>query len=767
MKLRRLATLGVAALCVCVLAGGSALAAGEEIVVKTQMMAPTANPTNLGPQYNNWIDHSTAGTISAEVLIYPTCLKLVNYDEDTDAPVPEAATAMPTVSGGGTIYTFTIATGHRFSDGEPVTAESFRWAIDRAITISPLVAALMPDVVDVTAAGNTLTVTLSAPAGDLVSRLGMSHFCATPSSAPAAFSEAPLAAAGPYYIQSASVSEIVLARNPNYGGTRTQNLGTIRWRPLAAVAADEEWNADYVFSPLGSFTPPAGMTTFSTAATGVEMLFLNTTRAPFSSETARRAVAYAIDRNALAVTDSYVPPLAATDTFLSPLMPGAVDHDVYPLDGSGQATAVSLLGGTTPAVALCYPFGRESAVAAIESQLEAVGFQVTSTGYMPVAFFNTVVPNSLLCDLRLLTINPPYPDPAGLLPRLFHGGSVGIANWSFFDDATFNARLDAANATTDESARLAEYALLDHDLALAAPVVAIGFRSFRDIVSSRIGCTSTSRARHGGFALNRLCIEVSETAPPGGTVSTGGDATPAAPLQSSVTVPDDGESREVSITQGISDASVQPSFALLEQQLDVSVEPAGTVAEPLVLAFELDASVLAAAGIGIADVVVYRNGDPVADCTNPGGTSAEPDPCVASRTTQADGDGLVIVRTSAASRWNFGGGRGRGPFEPVSAQPAVNTMKAGRTVPVKFALGGDFGLNVFEAGYPRSEGGTCGGPADSIETTSTNSSGLQYDATTGTYQYNWKTQSSWKGQCRVLILRLTDGQEIRASFKFN
>jgi hypothetical protein len=36
-----------------------------------------------------------------------------------------------------------------------------------------------------------------------------------------------------------------------------------------------------------------------------------------------------------------------------------------------------------------------------------------------------------------------------------------------------------------------------------------------------------------------------------------------------------------------------------------------------------------------------------------------------------------------------------GPFAPVDPDK-VNTMKAGRTVPVKFSLGGDYGLDVFE-----------------------------------------------------------------------
>jgi hypothetical protein len=109
-----------------------------------------------------------------------------------------------------------------------------------------------------------------------------------------------------------------------------------------------------------------------------------------------------------------------------------------------------------------------------------------------------------------------------------------------------------------------------------------------------------------------------------------------------------------------------------------------------------------------------------------------------------------------------------GPFSPVDPQPTVNTMNAGRTVPVKFKLGGDFGLDVFEAGYPASQLVACAGgtPQDDVESTSSTGSGLSYHAGSGTYQYNWKTQKSWAGQCRTLILKFDDGQELKASFRF-
>lgn len=109
-----------------------------------------------------------------------------------------------------------------------------------------------------------------------------------------------------------------------------------------------------------------------------------------------------------------------------------------------------------------------------------------------------------------------------------------------------------------------------------------------------------------------------------------------------------------------------------------------------------------------------------------------------------------------------------GFFSPVDNPPLVNTMKAGSAVPVKFSLGGNQGLAIFAAGYPKSQAIACGSgnPTDSIEETVTaGGSTLTYDVTTDQYKYVWKTDKTWKG-CRQLLLQFTDGTTKTALFQF-
>ena len=98
----------------------------------------------------------------------------------------------------------------------------------------------------------------------------------------------------------------------------------------------------------------------------------------------------------------------------------------------------------------------------------------------------------------------------------------------------------------------------------------------------------------------------------------------------------------------------------------------------------------------------------------------------------------------------------------------VNRANAGRSIPVKFSLGGDRGLNIFKPGYPKfvSEPCEAGDTQEDIEATATSQAGLSYDPVTRQYTYVWKTQKLWAGTCRQFVLTLADGTSHSALFDF-
>ena len=103
---------------------------------------------------------------------------------------------------------------------------------------------------------------------------------------------------------------------------------------------------------------------------------------------------------------------------------------------------------------------------------------------------------------------------------------------------------------------------------------------------------------------------------------------------------------------------------------------------------------------------------------------------------------------------------------PVDNPPVVNTVKAGASVPVKFSLTGDFGLDVL-FGTPFVRQFTCdaGDPSDAIEETATaGGESLAYDAATDTYKYVWKTEKAWANTCRTFEITFDDGTYRTADF---
>ena len=126
-------------------------------------------------------------------------------------------------------------------------------------------------------------------------------------------------------------------------------------------------------------------------------------------------------------------------------------------------------------------------------------------------------------------------------------------------------------------------------------------------------------------------------------------------------------------------------------------------------------------------------------------------------------DTLQINVTQPPTQFTF-----TGFFPPVDNQPTINTVNAGRAIPIKFSLNGYQGLDIFAVGYPASVVVACGTSAeDAIEQTVTaGGSSLSYDAATDQYTYVWKTDKAWANTCRTLVLKLSDGSYYRANFKF-
>jgi len=109
-----------------------------------------------------------------------------------------------------------------------------------------------------------------------------------------------------------------------------------------------------------------------------------------------------------------------------------------------------------------------------------------------------------------------------------------------------------------------------------------------------------------------------------------------------------------------------------------------------------------------------------------------------------------------------------GFLKPLKNLPEVNSTRAGSSVPVKFSLAGDYGLDIIVDGYPQSQEIDCetGTPGDSAATSTAGGSTLWCDAKDDQYIYVWQTDKSWSGTCRRLEVILKDGTQRYLNFEF-
>ena len=241
--------------------------------------------TPFAPFYGPNPDTAVNGSFEFRQVTYVTCAGLLRYP-DKPSPEglvlePEVAAAMPDVSADGLTYTFTVRDGFAFSppSNEPVTAETFRSTIERALSPDVGFWARMQFLGDIQGAadfnegradhisgieveGDSISFTLDQPSGDFLNRLTLPYFCPLPVGTPAVPGgldpSPPLPAAGPYYLQTHMGVELGLfLKNPNYHGDRPQPFDAIAFRfgyePGEAIGRVEAGLSDATTS--GAFEP--------------------------------------------------------------------------------------------------------------------------------------------------------------------------------------------------------------------------------------------------------------------------------------------------------------------------------------------------------------------------------------------------------------------------------------------------------------------------------------------------------------------------------
>ncbi len=509
--------------------GGSALAGGRAVPVIPEggTLHVNVTGTDLG-SLDPAVNYDTDG---AQIL-YATCARLVNYP-DRAAPLgsvvqPEVASGMPSVSRDGRTYTFQISRGFRFSNGEPVRAVDFEYTIHRDLDprMHSPAAPFLRDLAAYRASGDTLTLRLRRPAPDLLARLAMSFFCVVPTGTPIVPSGLDtIPSAGPYYVAKRTPGvSMTIERNPYYSGPRPNHVDEIDFAVFqdgyASIRQIEAGQADYDMHGVGVVGDLSrelavtygvnGTRFFAHPMVATDWIVLNTSRPLFRKASVRRAVAYAIEREALLRALGFLPG-KVTQQILPPAMPGYRKVQIYPRRGDVE-TARKLMGNRR-ATAVLYlnetPFDSAVAIVLI-SQLARINIDVTVKPFRSAEYNRRIHRRGEPYDMTLSGWVADYLDPYDFINVALSGHNITAANnqnLSQFDDPTFNRRMDAA-AKLSGSRRYAAYAKLDADIVReAAPIIPYANDYRLDFVSERTGCIVLAPGAASGLDFAAACLK--------------------------------------------------------------------------------------------------------------------------------------------------------------------------------------------------------------------------------------------------------------------
>jgi peptide/nickel transport system substrate-binding protein len=483
----------------------------------------------------DYVDPALASSAPGWAVLDTTCARLLTYpDKPPPAAfryVPEVAAGLPRVSSDRRTYTFTLRSGFRFSNGEPVRASAFAQAIHR--TLAPGVnspgAQHTRDIVGATdvlagrktkasgvvARGRTLIVRFRRPAPDFLHRTTTTFLCAVPPKLPPdPEGRTTFHAAGPYYVQEYRPGERVrIRRNRFYRGTRPHHVDgfDVDLRaptPQEVVTRVDRGAADWGHMTAGVFLDPRlgirekhGINRsrfFLKPGFTLRMLAFNLARPMFrDNPSLRRAVNFALNRRELVNKTSG--PLASvpSDQYLPATMPGFRNANVYPIEHSDLDRARALARGNlrggrvvlyTNNSALPMEFGL-----LVKRQLKEIGLDVEVVP-LPLhtasnAYYTRLAKPGEPWDLALALWQPSYVDPYAYLNQLLDGQYIGGTNFSRFDSRSYDRQMRQTARLLQSSERSRAYGTLDVRLAReAAPLAAVDFLKEATLVSERVGC---------------------------------------------------------------------------------------------------------------------------------------------------------------------------------------------------------------------------------------------------------------------------------------
>lgn len=494
-------------------AGGQASASGSASQTTrggTLTILASSSDINFDPAQSQSLAITSLGLVHRRLTAWK-----VEHGKPTQV-VPDLATTTGTSSDGGRVWTYTLKSGLKFSNGKPITSADIKYGLERSF--APELSGGLSyhktlleggssykgpfngkqlDSIE-TPNARTIIFHLNKPYGDWPWVASTAAFAPVPKADDDLknYGKKPISS-GPYVVQSnTSGSGAVLVRNKfwNNDTVRTAGPNKIVWKlgqdPSVSAQSIAAGSGDAANSFSSDFVPPAQITQISnnpqeknlllTSGPGaLAYLAFNTQRPALKNVKVRQALEYAVDKNSYLLASGGKISGSIATTLITPGIPGRRVYDLYKAPATGDvAKAKSLLQAAGVSnlklnLSVANDATSLAQAQAIQAGLKRAGVTVTLKPEDPNTFYTTITANKVNYDLVLSSWQPDYPSANGNISPLFGSDQIGGGNFNLsrFSDPQVDKLIAQAQGTVDQTAAGKIWAQADRAILEQAPVV--------------------------------------------------------------------------------------------------------------------------------------------------------------------------------------------------------------------------------------------------------------------------------------------------------
>jgi peptide/nickel transport system substrate-binding protein len=317
--------------------------------------------------YPDYLDPQLSYTAEGWEALYPTYTPLLTYAHERGEAgtevIPGLAEDLPDVSADGKTYDLTLRKGMEYSDGTPIKACDFRFAVERMFDLNSGGSSFYTDIVgaadyqkgsadEITGIecddeSGDITINLEQPRGTFPQELALMFVAPVPPDTPKDENQtkSPPPSSGPFTITDVKPGRtFVMKKNPKFQTildagadipeAQLDEITVEEVKNTSTQVTDVEQNeVDYMFDPPAPDRLPEVEQKYADRfrfedSINVYYFWMNNQEPPFDDVKVRQAVNYAIDPAAL--TRIFGGRLNVSQTILPEGMPGHKDFELYP-----------------------------------------------------------------------------------------------------------------------------------------------------------------------------------------------------------------------------------------------------------------------------------------------------------------------------------------------------------------------------------------------------------------------------------------------------